>query len=480
MRYPRPMSSAPQPAKGTRDFLPNEVRRRYWILDIVQEVFEAYGFEPLETPAFENIATLMAKGGGENEKLMFKILKRGEGEKTGEADLALRYDHTVPLARVVASHLNDLAIPFKAYQLGPVWRAERPQKGRFREFMQCDIDIVGGECPYAEAEILAAFHDILRNLQLNDARIVVNHRKIINGLLSDAGIRPDLWTGTIITLDKWDKIGPEAVSDQLQAAGATVESVNRLFQLILGFNAAFADGLESEDEEFRINFTFESADGREGLEDIIGLWHLLSAHQLNLDVFIADAKLARGLDYYTGPVFEIQLMGPTPMGSLGGGGRYDGLVGSFARQDFPAVGFSVGFERLYDVLETLGLFPEGTDYASHVLVASFNDETVLDNLSLAQEIRDDGWRVETYPGVGNLGKQFKYADKKGIQLVIVQGPDEIAGDSVKIKNLKSGQEQSVPYEELLDWLRDQLEGPPPQNGGQIRRKGPPRNPRMEK
>ncbi|MEO7994993.1 MAG: ATP phosphoribosyltransferase regulatory subunit, partial [bacterium] len=221
------MSVTPQPAKGTRDFLPQEVRRRYWILDTIQDVFEAYGFEPLETPAFENIATLQAKGGGENEKLMFKILKRGDDEATGEADLALRYDHTVPLARAIASNLNDITFPWKVYQLGPVWRAERPQKGRLREFTQCDIDLVGGQCPYAEAEVLAAFHDILRDLQLEDARIVVSHRGVLNGLLEDAGIARDNWTAVIIALDKWDKIGAEMVAEALGRIGLASEEVER-------------------------------------------------------------------------------------------------------------------------------------------------------------------------------------------------------------------------------------------------------------
>ncbi|HYE79499.1 MAG TPA: histidine--tRNA ligase [bacterium] len=465
------MSTPPQPAKGTRDFLPTEVRKRYFLLDVIQDVFEAYGFEPLETPAFENIATLMAKGGGENEKLMFKILKRGEGEASGQADLALRFDHTVPLARVVATHLNDLAIPFKAYQLGPVWRAERPQRGRFREFVQCDIDIVGGQAPYAEAEILAAFHDILQDLQLADARIVVNHRKVLTGLFEDSGIPADVWTQATIILDKLDKVGPEVVGEQLAALGISPDRIEGLFGRIEAYNAAFATAME-QPEVFNIQFQFASPAGQAGLEELAHLWTLLAAQQLNLGMFIADAKLARGLDYYTGPVFEIQMMGETPLGSIGGGGRYDGLVGSFAKQDLPAVGFSIGFERLYEILDLLKLYPEDTAYSSDVLVAVFSEETVFDNLSLAQEIRDAGWRVETYPAPGNLGKQFKYADKKGVLYVVVQGPEEVAGDSVKVKDLKSGIEHAVPYEELLDWFQEQLTPPVPQNGGQIKRKTP--------
>lgn len=465
------MSVTPQPPKGTRDLLAREVRKRYWVLDVIQDLFEAYGFEPLETPAFENIETLMAKGGGENEKLMFKILKRGEGEKTGEADLALRFDHTVPLARVVASHFNEIAFPYKVYQLGPVWRAERPQKGRFREFTQCDIDIIGAEAPYAESEVLAVFHDILRDLQLADARIVVNHRGLLNGLLLEARVPRDAWTGAIIALDKWDKIGEAAVREQYHLQGIPAEATSRLFELIEAFNAAFAAAVAQE-EEFQLNFQLSSAEGQAALEELGLLWHLLAAQRLELDTFIADARLARGLDYYTGPVFEIQLMGPEKLGSLGGGGRYDGLVGTFMKQDLPAVGFSIGFDRLVDVLEQLDLYPENVTWGTEVLVTTFSEETVMDNLSLAQEIRDSGALVETYPNPGNLGRQFKYADKKGIRFVIVQGPDEIAGDSVKVKDLNEGQEASIKYEELLDWIADKLNPPPPQNGGRIRRRKP--------
>jgi len=466
------MSQTPQPAKGTRDLLAPDVRKRYWVLDVIQDIFEAYGFEPLETPAFENIETLMAKGGGENEKLMFKILKRGEGEKTGEADLALRFDHTVPLARAIATNFNEIAMPYKVYQLGPVWRAERPQKGRFREFTQCDIDMVGGDCPYAESEILAAFHDILRDLQLSDARIVINHRGLLNGLLQEAGIPRDTWTGAIIALDKWDKIGEAAVLEQYSLQGIPLEATTKLFALIEEFNVAFALAV-SREEEFRLDFTLSTPEGIAALEELSMLWHLLAAQRLELEMFVADARLARGLDYYTGPVFEIQLQGPEKLGSLGGGGRYDGLIGTFMKQDIPAVGFSIGFDRLVDVLDILELYPDNVAWGTEVMVTTFSEETVLDNMSLAQEIRDSGALVETYPNPGNLGKQFKYADKKGIRFVVVQGPDEVAGDTVKVKDLTDGSEHSIKYDDLLEWIADKLNPPPPQNGGRIRRRKPP-------
>lgn len=473
------MAPVPQPAKGTRDFLAADLRKRYWILDVIQDVFEAYGFEPLETPAFENLDTLLAKGGGENEKLMFKILKRGEGEKTGEADLALRFDHTVPLARVVATHFNEIAFPWRVYQLGPVWRAERPQRGRFREFTQCDIDTIGAPCPFAEAELLAAFHDILRDFQLEDARIRINHRGLLNGILIDAQIPHDLWHSVIIALDKWDKIGSQGVLEQLVHLGVLEAQAQRLFALQEEFNAAFANAVQGE-SEFNLQFHLQNPQGEAAIEDLILLWHLLAAQRLTLEMFIADSRLARGLDYYTGPVFEITLPPEVGMGSLGGGGRYDGLIGSFLRQDLPAVGFSIGFDRLAEVLEQLDLYPEGIGYPTEVLVTTFAEETTLDNYSLAQEIRDSGALVETYPNPGNLSKQFKYADKRGIRFVIVQGPEEIAGDAVKVKDMQSGQEQSIKYEELLDWIAEQLNPPPPQNGGNIRRrKPPPRGPKME-
>ncbi|MEO7995364.1 MAG: ATP phosphoribosyltransferase regulatory subunit, partial [bacterium] len=242
---------------------------------------------------------------------------------------------------------------------------------------------------------------------------------------------------------------------------------------IVAFNTAFDAAVQTEGE-FRVAYTFRSAEGQKGLEELMLLWHLLAAYQLNLETFTADARLARGLDYYTGPVFEIQLEGGA--GSLGGGGRYDGLIGMFAKQDIPAVGFSIGFERLAQVLAERELYPEGIEYGSEVLVTLFSEETALDNVSLAQEIRDTRLRVETYPVPGNLAKQFKYASKKEIPYVVVQGPDEVAGDTVKVKDMKAGVEHPISYEDLLDWLVDQVNPPPPQNGGQIRRRKPPRGP----
>lgn len=428
-----------------RDFLPEDVRRRQYVIGVIAEIFQQYGFEPLETPSVENLETLQGKYGEEGDRLIFKILKRGEGAETGQADLALRYDLTVPLARVVAEYRSKLPKFFKRYQVQPVWRADRPQKGRFREFYQCDVDAIGSTSMTVEAEMLAAAADVLQKLGFNDFKIVVNHRKLLNAILNASGIPAALHGAALVAMDKVDKIGVDGVRKEFAERGLEPDAAGKL-AATLGTVSGLAglDGLALGEE------------GQLAIRELKELF-ALSAQTSAGSHLELDAYLARGLSYYTGPIFEIRVADLA--GSLGGGGRYDDLIGMFSGETIPATGISLGLERILVVMGERKMFPESvvSTPADVMVVQWFANRTEL-YLAFATELRRAGLRVELYPDapaddgkkVGD--KQFKYAAARGIPYVAVIGADELANSTVAIKNMKTGEQKSVPRAEVAKWL----------------------------
>lgn len=425
-----------QPARGTRDFLPNDLRVRRHAFQTIQKQFELHGFVQMDTPALERIEVLTGKYGEEGDMLMYKIMKRGEGEQSGEADLALRYDLTVPLARFVAEHRNDLSFPFRRFQIAPVWRAERPGKGRLREFYQCDIDIVGGAFPMADAEVITTLAETLRKLGLPSFTVKLNSRKVLLGMVEVYGIPEEKARDFFIGLDKLDKIGVAGVVVDLKGRGISAESTDKL-----------AKDLDAPLEELR-NRLAESAAGREGLEEVDTLLSLLSP---SLGTELAFAPfLARGLDYYTGPIFEV--VHPDLGSSLAGGGRYDQLVGMFSKQDVPTVGGSLGIERILLILKD----SHAATATSPVLVTVWDESSRKNSLAIATLLRVEGIETEIYSGSGNLGKQLKYASDRYMQHVIIQGPDEASRDEVSVKDLATGGQETIAAGLLAATLKERL------------------------
>jgi histidyl-tRNA synthetase len=447
------MGASTKPARGMRDFLPADVRRRQYVIGVIADVFAGYGFEPLETPAVENIETLMGKYGEEGDRLIFRILKRGEGASTGEADLALRYDLTVPMSRVVAEYRAALPKYFKRFQIQPVWRADRPQKGRFREFYQCDVDATGSVSMTVEAEQLAAAADVLTRLGFPDFTIRLNHRQLLSAILDAAAVPPDLHGTALVALDKADKIGRDAVVADMTGRGVPADAATRLVSFL--FDLAGRPNADTIDAVT----AFVGADerGRRALgelRDILALsTGLSSAPHIRL-----DATLARGLGYYTGAIFEIAVADLA--GSLGGGGRYDDLVGMFLGQRVPACGISLGLERILVVMGERGMFPPGVDRpAAAVLVANFDAAAVAETLALAAELRRDSGAalaVEVFPDTDKLGKQFKYAADRGIPFVAVVGDQERQAGQVAVKTLATGTQTAVPRAEAARYIVEQL------------------------
>jgi len=415
-----------------RDFLPEDVRRRQYVIDVVRRVYERYGFEPLETPALENIETLTGKYGEEGDKLLYKVLRRGEGESSGETDLALRYDLTVPLARVVADNRGKLPRFFKRYQIQPVWRADRPQRGRFREFYQCDVDAIGSTSPVVEVEMIAAVSEVLQTLGFRDFTVQLNHRALLTAMLDAAGIESGRHGDALIAIDKLDKIGRDGVSADLLARGVDAAATETCLR-------AFEDPVAYRELAGR------SEAGSAAAANIDAIMTLSGATTAKGHLTFTP-RLARGLSYYTGAIMEIAV--PDLAGSLGGGGRYDGLIGMFSGEPIPACGFSLGLERILVVMGERGMFPESVQVSGpDLLVTIFDAPLMADSLRLAGELRAAGLRVEVYPEAlrngKDLGKAFKYADTRRARLVAVMGQDELTAGQVKIKDLATGQQESV-------------------------------------
>jgi histidyl-tRNA synthetase len=469
--------SKTQPARGMRDFLPVDVRRREYVIDIIKEVYESYGFEPLETPSVENLETLTGKYGEEGGQLMYKILKRGEkldvsaGEK-GLSDLALRYDLTVPLARVVANYKNDLPKFFKRYQIQPVWRADRPAKGRYREFYQCDVDAISSKSMIVEAELISAVSEIFKRLGFDDFVIRINHRKVLDAIMESAMIEEEKKTNVLITIDKLDKIGREGVEKELEKLEIGKDNIRTLFYLMmnrvfLSLKGNFERHKFSEDNsqanrEMLMHLTKYFKDFSSENKGRIAMWE--AAEDLGKVIsftenfscrnhIMIDPSLARGLSYYTGTIMEINV--PDLAGSLAGGGRYDGLIGMFGKEQIPACGISLGLERILVVMDERGMFPADLQNASaDVMVTIWDEDSAGESLKLARELRAQGLRVLVYPEADKLGKQFKYASQINVSFVCVLGETELAENKVTLKNMQTGEQETISREEIASKVKE--------------------------
>lgn len=421
------------PASGTRDLLPDDVERRERAFAAIRTTFARHGFAPLETPAFERLEVLTGKYGEEGDQLIFKILRRGEHEATGEADLALRYDLTVPLARVAARYGSQLPTPFKRYQIQPVWRADRPGKGRYREFYQCDVDTIGSDSLTADAATLVAVTDALRALGLDGFRVQLNSRKALRGLVEAYGVDAALETDALVALDKLAKIGLEGVAAELASRGLPDAAVEALV----------AD-LGAADPAVAVRERLErSSTGVEGLAEVDRVLALVGDA-----VPVAYAPvLARGLSYYTGPVFEV--VHDELDATIAAGGRYDGLIGMFQSTDVPATGGSLGLERILLLLEAAEGAAAGVS-GPDVLVTVLDEDGAGDALAVAARLRAAGLEVEPYTGGGRLklGKQLRYADRRGVRVAVIRGAEERAAASVTCKALASGEQRTVPLADL--------------------------------
>jgi histidyl-tRNA synthetase len=423
-----------QPARGMRDFLPEDVRRREYVVGIIRGVYDRYGFEPLETPAAENIETLLGKYGDEGNKLIFKILKRGEHEASGQADLALRYDLTVPLARVVAEYQSKLPKFFKRYQIQPVWRADRPARGRFREFYQCDIDSVGSASPVVEAEQIAAVSEILTTLGFNDFVIRINHREFIAAWLNQIPIPQDRHADVLVTIDKVDKIGKDGVAKELADKNFSDAQVAGISGWIgVHHPPQWLDSIDAQ-------FPAASNNGVENLRQIVRLTSNTNA----ADTLRIDPSLARGLGYYTGTIMEINVK-DLP-GSLAGGGRYDNLIGMFLGTEVPACGFSLGLERILVVMQERGMFPPEVERASvDVVVAALEEGALPAAMETAADLRRAGTlRVDLYPDVAKkMDRIFKYVDQRHAKFIAVLGGNEMANGTVSLRNVATKTSETV-------------------------------------
>ncbi len=449
------MAQKPSIPKGTRDFLPSEVARRNYITGIIQKHFEHYGYQPIETPSFENLDTLMGKYGEEGDRLIFKILNSGDfAEKVDKAiyeqqdskslyphisEKALRYDLTVPFARFVVMHQNELQFPFKRYQVQPVWRADRPQKGRFREFYQCDADVVGSDSLLQEVELVQLYDAVFTDLKLEGVTIKLNNRKILAGIAEVIGAGDKLVDFTV-ALDKMDKIGEEGVRNDMWVKGIPQEAIDKAQPLfaLKGSNADILDQLT--------DFLASSVEGTKGVEELRYITEALDDLGLAGCTLRLDVTLARGLNYYTGAILEVAAPEQVSMGSIGGGGRYDDLTGIFGLKDISGVGISFGLDRIYLVMEELGLFPETLDRALDVLCINFGDKEALAATQLVQQLRRAGMKSEVYPSPAKIQKQFKYADNRNVPYVILIGEQELQQGEFVVKDMKSGTQQSYTLE----------------------------------
>lgn len=433
-----------QPASGTRDFLAAQVRLREAAFATIRRVFERHGFEPLDTPALERLEVLTGKYGEEGERLIFKILRRGEHEATGEADLALRYDLTVPLARVAAGY--QLPTPYKRYQIAPVWRADRPGKGRFREFYQCDLDTVGSGSPLADAEVVLAVAAVLSELGVRDARVLLNSRKALAGLLEAYEVPTALGPGVLISLDKLDKLQPGDVAAELTGRGLDAAVAARL-----------VEDLTADDAEDRMRAALKGSEqGRDGLAEVDRLLSLVEGEP-EADGIVFTPRLVRGLDYYTGVIFEA--VAPGMPGSIASGGRYDHLIAALGGPDSPAVGGSLGVERILPLLEQAA--DQAADHMKvlDVAVTVMGEELATASFHLATAVRRAGVRAGVYLGAsGKLGRQLKWASEQGARFALLYGASEHAEGVVTVRDMDSGEQTKVPVAEVGQVLASRLAG----------------------
>jgi len=452
------MAQKPSIPKGTRDFLPDEMVRRNFIFDIIKDVFRLYGYLPIETPAMENLSTLLGKYGEEGDKLLFRILNSGDFlSKTDDKTLSereiniissqisekgLRYDLTVPFARYVVQHQNEITFPFKRYQIQPVWRADRPQKGRYREFFQCDVDVIGSNGLFNEVEMIQIIDEVFRRLKIRVA-VKLNNRKILAGLAEIIG-EPDRITDITIAIDKLDKIGRENVNAELEERGLSKNAIEKLQPI-------FEISGKNEEKIQKLNEIFaHSSIGTKGLEEISQI--VLFLKELDLETSVElDLTLARGLSYYTGAIFEVKAL-DYEIGSITGGGRYDDLTGIFGLKDVSGVGMSFGADRIFDVMNQLNLYPQEVTSSTQLLFVNFGEIEALKCMKLASILRKRGIKTEIYPDNDKIKKQMAYADKKSIPYVAIVGENEIKTNTVTLKIMQTGEQKSVSVEELIDLI----------------------------
>ena len=435
--------------KGMRDFLPAEVIKREYVIGVITDVFQTFGFEPIYTPVLEMRETLMGKYGADAEKLIFHAQHPG-----GKEALALRYDLTVPLARYAAMHEHDLSFPFRRYHIAPVWRAERPQKGRYREFFQCDVDIVGVASMAADAEIVSVLVTALNRLGFADFTVHLNNRKILTGIGLYAGVPQEQLGELYRSIDKLDKIGLDGVQRELAAGGIAADAIARMMAL-LQWREGGVETLGQVREQLA-----DVAPAQEGIAELEQMLEHLAAMGVPMEHITVDLAMVRGLGYYTGPIYETIITKPDNLGSVTGGGRYDELLGLFRRQSLPTTGSSLGIERIIGLMDRLNLYPpELSSTVVQVLVTVFRAETQGASLALANELRAGGVRTEAYMNPKrSLGKQIQYADRKGAQVVTFLGDDELAADVVKFKRLRDGHEVVVPRADAVQTVRTLLQG----------------------
>ena len=451
------MAQKPSIPKGTRDFSPAEVAKRHYIISIIKSNFEKFGFQPIETPSFENSETLMGKYGEEGDRLIFKILNSGDYLAKADATLlqnkesnkltssisekALRYDLTVPFARYVVQHQNDIEFPFKRYQIQAVWRADRPQKGRFREFFQCDADVVGSKSLWQEVELVQLYDSVFTQLGLEGVTIKINNRKILSGIAEVIGAKDKLLDFTV-ALDKLDKIGEDGVKKEMIEKGISAEAIQKV-QPLFKFTGTISEKIEK-----LAQLLTSSNEGMKGVEELQFICDSVFKLGLTTAKLDLDVTLARGLNYYTGAIFEVAPPKQVDLGSIGGGGRYDDLTGIFGLKDMSGVGISFGLDRIYLVIEELNLFPETVTSTSKALFINYGEKEAFYAMQAITKLRSFGIKVELYPDDVKVGKQFQHADKRGILFAVIVSETEMSESKYALKNLISGEQLLLDFEGL--------------------------------
>ncbi len=455
------MPQKPSIPKGTRDFSPSEVAKRSYIISTIKRHFETFGFQPIETPSFENSETLLGKYGEEGDRLIFKILNSGDfiskvddvtySSKNSNSlapkitEKALKYDLTVPFARYVVMHQNEIDFPFKRYQIQPVWRADRPQKGRFREFYQCDADVVGAHSLLQEVEFVQLYDVVFTDLGLTGCTIKMNNRKILSGIAEVIGAQ-HLLVDFTVTLDKLDKIGEEKVKAEMLAKGISETAIAKAGPLF-----RMAGGALEQLNQLK-SILADSEIGLQGVGELERIFAVVTSIGLASASLEIDVTLARGLNYYTGAIFEVAAPSGISMGSIGGGGRYDDLTGIFGLKDVSGVGISFGLDRIYLVMEELGLFPEAIEQSLDVLCLNFGENEARTALELVVQLRQKGVRADLYPTSTKMQKQFKYADKRNVPYVILLGDKELAEKSFVVKHMDSGEQRTYSIDQPQEFI----------------------------
>ncbi|QCX00302.1 histidine--tRNA ligase [Aggregatimonas sangjinii] len=455
------MAQKPSIPKGTRDFSPSEVSKRNYIFDVIRKHFHTFGFQPIETPSFENSETLLGKYGDEGDRLIFKILNSGDfiskvddvtySSKNSNTiapkitEKALRYDLTVPFARYVVMHQNEIDFPFKRYQIQPVWRADRPQKGRFREFFQCDADVVGSTSLLQEVELVQLYDAVFTDLKLPGVNIKLNNRKILAGIAEVIGAK-HLLVDFTVALDKLDKIGKEGVIKEMLSKGITESAIEKASPLFT------MSGSNGDQLNTLKKLLVDSEEGSRGVEELEFILRSIAELGLQSAKLSIDVTLARGLNYYTGAIFEVSAPEGVQMGSIGGGGRYDDLTGIFGLKDVSGVGISFGLDRIYLVLDELNLFPEAIGQSLQVLCVNFGEQEAMASLKLVTQLRKAGVTADVYPSDTKMQKQMKYANNRDIPFVILIGGKELENQSFVVKDMKKGDQTTYRFDQLEEFI----------------------------